>query len=135
MKRTLLNIAAVVAVMVIAASCKKDTPVADTTPVYAGFWKGKYGTGTNRPTLDYAMLLKSNGTFRIYDGADTATAIKYEGSFAVSGTDFTGTYNLTGGGIQYSTIAGFNAQFTAMDGTYGSGTNATNGGTYVLTKQ
>ena len=135
MKRKILTVLIVVAVIVIAASCKKDTPSADPTPTYVGYWKGKYGTGTNRPTLDYAMLLKSNGTFLIYEGADTVTAVKYEGSFAVAGTDFTGTYNLISGGIQYATKAGFNAQFTGMDGTYGSGTNSTNGGTYVLTKQ
>ncbi len=117
-------------------SCKKDkATTTDPTPAYIGFWTGKYGIGTNRPTFDYAMLLKTNGVFRIYEGADTASAVKYEGNYTVAGTNFTGTYNLLGGGIQYTTVAGFNALFTGLDGTFGSGTNSTNGGSYTLVKQ
>ncbi len=135
MKRKFLTVLAILtATVLITTSCKKDTTVTEPTPTYIGYWKGKYGPGTNRPTLDYAMLLKTNGSFRIYEGTDTATAVKYEGSYTVTGTNFTGTYNLVGGGIQYTTLAGFNAQFTSMDGTYGSGTNTSNGGSYVLNK-
>jgi hypothetical protein len=136
MKRNFFNtLLAFAATGFILVSCKKDNTTTPAPAAHEGYWKGKYGVGSNRPSLDYSMLIKSDGTFRIYDGSDTATAVKYEGTYTVSGTTFTGVYNLVGGGIQYSTLAGFNAQFTGLDGTYGSGTNTTNGGNYTLTKQ
>jgi hypothetical protein len=136
MKRNFLNTMMVcIATGLVLVSCKKDNTSAAAAKPHEGYWKGKYGVGSNRPTLDYEILIKANGTFRIYEGADTASAVKYNGTYTVSGTTFSGTYNLVGDVVQYSTLAGFNAQFTGMDGTYGTGSSTSGGGSYTLTKQ
>jgi hypothetical protein len=117
------------------SSCKKDDPVA-TDPIHVGLWKGKYSNGsTTYPTSGYAMLLRTNGTLRAYDGVDTATAVKAEGTYTISGTTINTTYTYLSGGSTYSTTAALDTKTTFIEGTWGSGTNTTNGGRYFLVKQ
>jgi hypothetical protein len=126
---------ALAAILVTVTSCKKDDPVA-TDPIHVGFWKGKYSNGsTTYPTSGYAMLLRANGTMRAYDGADTATAGKAEGTYTISGTTINTTYTYLGGGSTFSTTAILDAKTTFAEGTWGSGTNTTSGGRYFLVKQ
>ncbi|WP_407526135.1 hypothetical protein PDL71_04880 [Lacibacter sp. MH-610] len=116
-------------------SCKKEKecPVPD-APSMVGFWQGKYGGSTVYPTSGYAALFRSNGTVRIYDGTDTATAGKAEGTYNVSGNTVTATYNYSPS-IQYSISATVDSKFTFLEGTYGSGTNTTNGGRWFMNKK
>jgi hypothetical protein len=44
-----------------------------------GLWKGKYSNSTTtQPTQDLYLLLLKDGTAKIYNGSDTATALKSE---------------------------------------------------------
>ncbi len=138
MKIKLLSLALVA--LVTFASCKKDdpTPVAPTpvAPSLVGFWKGKYGSGaTSYPTSGYCFLYRTGGTVRVFDGADTTAAAKAEGTYAINGNKVTTTYTYTPGGGTFSISATVDAKFTFIEGTWGSGTNVTNGGNYFVNKQ
>ena len=114
-------------------ACEKDKD--DTNkPTIAGFWKGKYGGINNYPTLAYGQLFRADGTVRVYDGNDTATAAKGEGTYVVSNGTVNTTYSY-GTSNKYSTAASIDAAMTLQEGTYGTGTNATNGGRYFIVKQ
>jgi hypothetical protein len=76
MKKILLATAIIIIAF---TACKKssvETP-APTAPTHLGLWKGKYSlTTTTEPTLPVFALLMQGGNVKIYNGADTATAIK-----------------------------------------------------------
>jgi hypothetical protein len=117
-------------------SCKKDKDDVAAPPSVVGFWKGKYGNGaTTYPTSAYAFLFRSNGTVRVFDGADTTTASKAEGTYTVSGTTVNTTYTYLSGGSTFSTTAIADAKFTLLEGSWGSGTNTTSGGKFFVNKQ
>lgn len=136
MKKTILPVLLIFFSMAVISCSKDDTPP-PSDPAHVGLWKGKYGNGaTTYPNQGYAMLLRNNGTIRVFDGADTATASKAEGTYTLTGTSFSTTYTyLIPGGSTFSTVAVFDSKFTFMEGTWGSGTNTTNGGRYFLVKQ
>lgn len=142
MKIKLLAIASLVALAL--TSCSKDnndtavTPVTTTPPPsMAGLWKGKYGNGaTTYPTSGYAFLFRANGTVRVFNSTDTATAGKAEGTYIKSGATVTATYTyLAPSTGTFSTSAAVDANYTFVEGTWGSGTNTTNGGMYFINKQ
>lgn len=131
--KTGLMIASIAIAMV---SCKKDKDETPPPPSVVGFWKGKYGNGaTTYPTAAYAFLFRSNGTVRVFEGADTTTAGKAEGTYTVSGTTVNTTYTYLNSGPTYSTTAVTDAKFTLLEGSWGSGTNTTNGGRFFVNKQ
>lgn len=143
MKIKLLAIASLTAIAF--ASCSKDdnstvttTPVTTTPPPsIVGLWKGKYGNGAaTYPTSGYAFLYRADGTVRVFNSIDTATAGKAEGTYIKSGATVTTTYTyLAPASGTYSTSATVDANFTFVEGTWGSGTNTTNGGMYFVNKQ
>lgn len=114
-------------------ACKKDNDDAG-KPTIVGFWKGKYGSLTSYPTFAYGQLFRSDGTVRIYDGNDTATAGKGEGTYAVTNSTVTISYSYSPS-LKFSTTTIMNPAMTFQEGTYGSGTNPSNGGRYFLVKQ
>ena len=117
-------------------SCEKDSDVTPApTPSIIGLWKGKYGGVASYPTSGYAMLFRNNGTVRVFDGSDTTTASKAEGTYAISGTTVTTNYTYLGAGPTYSTSATFNSIYTFMEGTYGSGVATSGSGQFFLVKQ
>lgn len=117
-------------------SCKKDDPApAPTDPAHVGLWKGKYGNTTSYPSSSYAMLLRNNGTVRVFDGSDTATASKAEGTYTLSGTTVNATYTYLPSGPQYSTTATLNSKTTFMEGTWGPGTTPSGSGKFFLVKE
>ena len=135
-------ILAVLAVTIILASCKKSTTTVTTNippaPSILALWKGKYGSGTAYPNSGYAFLFRSNGTVRTFNATDTtlSTTSKAEGTYLVSGTTVTTTYTyLAPASGTFSTSATIDANMTFIEGTWGSGTNVTNGGLYFIVKQ
>jgi len=121
MKKMNVFVLALIAVSVI-ASCKKDDPA-----TVVGFWSGDYdGTST------WHMLFRADGTVRVYDGTDTATAGVAEGTYTV--TDSVRTHYYYSPANHYSTAAKMNDDATSMVGTYGFLTNTGNGGVFSLTK-
>ena len=134
MKKKML-FAVLAASVMIASSCKKSSTTT-TDPGYVGLWKGKYGSGaTTYPTNAYQFLFRNNGTVRVFDGADTATATKAEGTYTISGSTVNTTYTYLGGGSTYSTTTTMDPKFTFQEGSWGSGTNTSNGGKFFLNKQ
>ena len=120
---------------IVLVSCKKESCPAPESPTIVGFWTGKYGSVSAYPTLGYSALFRSNGTVRFYDGTDTTTASKAEGTYTVSGSTVTSTYNYLSGGSQFSVSATVDSKFTFLEGTYGSGLNTTNGGKWFMNKK
>jgi hypothetical protein len=117
--------------LVIFTACKKDKDDQSSIP---GLWKGKYGNTTDYPNKGYAVLFRTNGTIRVYDGSDTATAYAAEGTYSISNSTVTTTYDY-GDGMEYSTTAEMNVHKTFMEGTYGNGDNTWDAGRFFLVKQ
>jgi hypothetical protein len=81
------------------------------------------------------MLFRSNGTVRVFDGIDTASASKAEGTYTISGSTVTTNYTYLGSGPTYSTSATVNSNFTFLEGTWGPGTSTSGSGQFFLVKQ
>lgn len=128
-------IVAIIACSFIFISCKKESCPAPESPTLVGLWQGKYGGTTVYPTMGYSALFRSNGTVRIFDGTDTATASKAEGAYTLSGSTVTATYTYLGSGPQYSFSATVDSKFSFLEGTYGSGTSTTGGGKWFMVKK
>lgn len=136
MKRVNIFLAATISLSFIFLSCKKSSDSAPADPGYVGLWKGKYGSGaTAYPTSGYSFLFRNDGTVRVFDGVDTATAGKAEGTYSITGAAVTATYKYVSGGAQFSVAATIDPKFTFQEGTWGSGTNTTSGGKYFIVKQ
>ena len=111
--------------------CKKDK----SDPPIVGLWVGKYGSSpTIYPTNGFAMLFRSNGTVRVFDGADTSSAPKAEGNYTVSGTTVTCNYSYSATAT-YSTTAAIDARFTFQEGTWGPPEDPAGSGRYFLNKK
>lgn len=116
----LILLLAIVASFVTA--CKDDeTPSPDVT----GYWVGNYTSGVNVYT--YAALFRSNGTVRVFNNSDTASAGKAEGTYTVTDS-VRATYTYIVGSDVYSFAAKLNDAATVMIGTWGEGTSTTVGG-------
>lgn len=128
-------IIAVIASSLVFISCKKENCPAPETASMVGFWQGKYGGTTSYPSSGYSALFRSNGTVRFFDGVDTATASKAEGTYSVTGSTVTATYTYLSSGPQYSISATVDGKFTFLEGTYGSGTNTSGSGKWFMVKK
>lgn len=117
-----------------ALSCSKND---DPKPTLTGFWKGKYGSSTTYPASEYAFLFRADGTVRVFTSQDTTKAgtNKAEGTYAILGSTITTNYKYIAPGVgTNSTSAVVTPNYTFMEGTWGSGTNITNGGRFFLYK-
>ncbi|HVM88091.1 MAG TPA: hypothetical protein VMT76_07865 [Puia sp.] len=137
MKKTILTVSVVTCAILIFASCKKS----NSSPSISGFWKGNYSVSANTSdtsldTYGYCALLRNNGTCRFYDGADTASASKAEGTYSYSNNAFKATYTYAGSGNNtFSVSATVTGNTNYIQGSWGSGTNTSNGGGFYLYKQ
>jgi hypothetical protein len=81
-------------------ACKKssvETP-APAAPTHLGLWKGKYSNSPiTEPTFPMFALLTKDGNAKVYNGADTATAIQKSlaGSWSLTGNEITIFYTFT----------------------------------------
>jgi hypothetical protein len=133
MKHTKLLIA-VTLITVAFPFCKKDKTDA---PTIVGFWSGKYGGTTTYPAFGYSILFRSNGTVRVFDGADTtslAAHAKAEGSYTVSGSTVTTTY-VYPSGITYGTTGVVDAKLTFLEGIWGPASDPTASGRFFVNKK
>jgi hypothetical protein len=136
MKKNLFFALVALTSVLLFSSCKKDNPApVPSDPAYVGLWKGKYGTGTAYPSYGYAFLFRKDGTVRVFNDNDTTTASKAEGTYSISGSTVNTTYKYISGGYQYSTAAIMDLNASFIEGTWGSGTNTTNGGKFFIAKQ
>ncbi|RXK58769.1 hypothetical protein ESA94_15375 [Lacibacter luteus] len=77
------------AVIVAAASCKKEKQPAPESPnaMVKGYWIGKLGTDASNYINDFSILFKEDGTLRIYGlvlGTDTTNVDKFDGTYALT---------------------------------------------------
>ena len=126
---------AIVAGILIFAACKKQAAPIQQAPSVVGFWKGKYSNSpSDYPNAGYAFLFRNDGTVRVYDGSDTASAGKAEGTYSVTGSSVKTTY-VYNEAFQFSTMAIADSHWTFMEGTWGSGTNTSGKGKFFVYKQ
>lgn len=117
-------------------SCKKNKDaVPEPKPTVVGFWEGQYGVGNSDPSLYYAFLFRASGTVRVYSGnADTAAAIKAEGTYVHTGNTVTTTY-FTSKDFSYSTTASANAALSTMEGSWKDNALGLNKGGFSISKK
>jgi hypothetical protein len=114
-------------------SCNKKDKLEDPKKAIAGYWKGKYGP-SSPPLLDWELLFKPDGTLRVYDGSDTATAGKGEGTYSISDSVVTTHFAFfSDPGYTFSSAGILNANSTKITGTYGR--SDPSGGFFFLDKQ
>lgn len=115
-------------------ACKKDKDdnTAGTNEL-AGNWVGKYGYDTNSSTYYYAFQLKSDGTMK---EVNQYGVVKGEGTWSVSGNQFTVTYHSTANAsVVYTVKATVNAGKNNLTGTWGYGSAMSDGGAFYMNKQ
>lgn len=133
MKQTKFLIAVMLIVLAF-TNCKKDKT---DPPTIVGFWAGKYGGTTTYPANGFSILFRSNGTVRVFDGADTtalAANAKAEGTYTVTGSTVTTNYSYPGGSA-LGTTGVVDAKFTFLEGTWGPGSNPTASGRFFVNKK
>jgi uncharacterized protein (TIGR03066 family) len=131
MKKLLTVFLSVCLLSVVTPSCKKDK--VDPSRI-VGYWKGKLGNQTSYPSAGYAMLFRADGTVRVFNSADTTTGSKAEGTYTFRGATITTNYAFPNN-EKFSSTATVDAKFIFQEGTFGSGTNATNGDRFFIKKQ
>ena len=94
-----------------------------------GTWVGNFGTGTNYNGAYCSFRLNADGTMQVI-GADRSVVAS--GTFKFENNQLTGTYIKPSG-----EIFSFNGKMdnNALAGTFGTGTNVSNQGTWRMTKQ
>lgn len=122
------------AAFVLTTSCKKDECPAPTYPV-EGLWVGKYGSGTNAPTSGFSMVVESGGKITVADGDNITSSSKATGTWTLTGNVFKATYTYSGGGNTFTIQANWSNNGKMTSGTYGSGANATGGGTWFMDRK
>lgn len=130
-----------ISMMTAIISCKKDTQAPDqdappaAIPTAVGLWTGKYGNGASLG-VNYAQLMRANGTMRAYVGGngDTASATsKAEGTWTINGLVIKTTYKLNAS--QTHTTEGIADQnFSSIEGSWKSNLVIGAGG-FKMTKE
>ncbi|HNR17738.1 MAG TPA: hypothetical protein PKG90_13810, partial [Chitinophagaceae bacterium] len=106
----------------------KKLPVAPAATGITGIWKGTYGNGQNNSPSFYSFRLNADGTMQLLDANNGVIA---NGTYTFNNNQLTGTYKYNNGG-QFSVAANLNAG--SLNGTWGSGSNASGGGRWVMSK-
>jgi hypothetical protein len=106
----------------------KKMPVAPAASGINGTWKGTYGNGQNNSPSFYSFRLNADGTMQLLDANNGVIA---NGTFTFINNQLNGTYKYNNGG-QFSVAATLNAG--SLNGTWGSGSNASGGGRWVMSK-
>jgi len=104
-----------------------STPVTGTA--VTGIWTGTYGTGQNATPNFYAFKLNTDGSMQVVDAAGNAIA---KGTYAFSNNLLSGTYTYNSNNSPFSFAATLSG--TQLNGTWGSGTNTSGGGKWLMNK-
>ena len=116
-------------------SCKKDD-VTIPAPTYniEGQWSGASGSGSGSQTTYYAVTFKSGGLLTVESNSIVSPSVAF-GTWGVIGDSVKGTYTYQIGSGTYSMAAKYLSSSDQITGTWGSGTNAYNGGTFSASKK
>lgn len=107
---------------------KMNAPVTTVGTAITGTWKGSYGNGQSNSPNFYSFRLNADGTMQLLDANNGVIA---NGTYTFNNNQLTGTYKYNNGG-QFSVAANLNAG--SLNGTWGSGSNASGGGRWVMSK-
>jgi hypothetical protein len=103
MKKIIL---AATVITIVFTACKKSKveEAEPAPPTHLGLWKGKFSTSTTtQPTSPMFALLTKDGIAKIYNGADTATAIKsLTGYWVLAGNAMGIVYDMPNSNTKYS---------------------------------
>ena len=106
----------------------KTTTTAQAT--VAGTWVGTWGNGNDNSPNFYSFRLNTDGTMQLIDAKGNITA---SGSYIFSKSQLTGSYTYTNADT-YSFAATIDVS-NIMYGTWGQGSNSTNGGKWTMRKK
>jgi hypothetical protein len=95
----------------------------------AGTWTGTYGTGQNNAPNFYSFKLNADGTMQVADASGNVIA---KGNYNFLNNMISGTYSYTNNNSPFSFAATLSG--TQLNGTWGSGSNASGGGKWVMNK-
>lgn len=107
---------------------KMNAPVTTVAGTVAGTWRGTYGNGQSNSPNFYSFRLNADGTMQLLDANNGIIA---NGTYSFTNNQLNGTYKYTNGG-QFSVAATLSAG--SLNGTWGSGSNASGGGKWVMSK-
>lgn len=101
------------------------------TPVtsIAGVWKGTFGSGNNNGPNYYSFQLNTDGTMFVLDGTGKSIAT---GTYTFSNNQLNGFYRYNGANTGFSLAATLSG--TQLNGSWGTGTNVSGGGRWVMSK-
>jgi hypothetical protein len=124
--------AVVMLALTIFTSCKKSDPV----PVYPieGLWVGKYGNGAAAPASGFSMVVEAGGKVTVADGDNITSSSKAPGSWTLTGNVFKATYTYPGGNT-FTIQANWGSDGKMTTGTWGSGSNPTGSGTWLMDRK
>ena len=117
------------------ASCNKDKDDVVSIPAteLTGVLEGKYGTGTNTPSSFYSFNLKADGTMQ---ELNSAGEINGTGTWTITGTTFRATHHyLFPANAFFVTTGTYNTATKTITGTWGYGSNDSDGGKWYMTKK
>lgn len=124
-------IVALLASAAIFSSCKKNSDNVNHHPL-EGQWIGTYGFGNDVPAVYYSFDIKSDGTI---DELNQYGNSKGGGTWSLNGNSFAATYQWKAPmNTVYSVVGTYDAAQGKITGTWGYGTNTTNGGLWEQTK-
>jgi hypothetical protein len=99
------------------------------TTSIGGVWKGTFGNGAANSPNFYSFQLNADGTMQVLDGSGRSIAT---GNYSFANNQLKGTYRYNGTNNAFSFAATLNG--SQLDGSWGSGTNVSGGGRWVMTK-
>ena len=113
----LKNIAVLLLVIIIFASCKKDNEVKSNVISIEGKWTGNKGFDNEVPTNDLLITIKNGG---VIEETNSAGAVKGSGSWTLNGIVFTAHYQFKAPlNTVYTFKGNFNKATGKIEGTWG----------------
>jgi hypothetical protein len=115
-------------------SCKKDASTPPPTYNIEGQWSGSSGTGSGAQNTYYSLTFKSGGLLTVESNNVVNPSVAF-GTWGIAGDSVKGTYTYQIGSGTYSFAGKYSSSSDQITGTWGSGTNAYNLGTFTVGKK
>lgn len=109
-------------------SVNMNATPASSASTLTGRWTGTYGSGSQEGPNYYSFMFNADGSFQLYNNGGQVIA---SGTYTGSPSQFSATYSYSSGGT-YS-VAGAVDASGVLRGTWGSNTNTSGGGRWVMT--
>lgn len=100
-----------------------------TSTAIAGVWKGTYGMGANNNPNFYSFQFNADGSMLVLDAGGRSIA---SGTYSFTNNQLSGSYKYNGNVNGFSFAATHTG--TQLNGTWGSGSNVSGGGRWVMNK-